>query len=90
MITCKDCISFDDYDGCCNLNCPHVWDAIGPDDPACVFFRGEEEENDREKRSCSNCRYREINEESGNICWKCTRNGGIYSDNWEPRKEGMI
>lgn len=42
----------------------------------------------REKRSCSNCRYREINEKPGNICWKCTRNGGIYSDNWEPRKEG--
>ena len=42
----------------------------------------------REKRSCGNCRYREINEELGNICWKCTRNGGIYSDNWEPRKEG--
>lgn len=45
MVTCKECISFDDYDGCCNPNCPHVWDAIGPDDPACVFFRGEEDED---------------------------------------------
>lgn len=48
MVTCKDCISFDKYDGCCNHNCPHVWDAIGPDDPACVFFRGEEEENEND------------------------------------------
>lgn len=42
----------------------------------------------REKRYCGNCRYCEINEVPGNICWECTRNGGIRSDNWEPRKEG--
>lgn len=42
----------------------------------------------REKRYCGNCRYCEINDEPGNICWECTRNGGIRSDNWEPRKEG--
>lgn len=46
MVTCKDCISFDDFDGCYNPYCPHVWDAIGPDDPACEFFRGEEAENE--------------------------------------------
>ena len=44
MVTCKYCISFDDFDGCYNPHCPHLWDAIGPDDEACEFFRGEEDE----------------------------------------------
>lgn len=43
MVTCKDCISFDKYDGCLNRNAPYIWTAIGPDDPACLFFRGEED-----------------------------------------------
>lgn len=46
MVTCKNCISFDKYDGCLNRNAPYIWTAIGPDDPACLFFRGEEDEDD--------------------------------------------
>lgn len=38
MVTCKDCISFDKYDGCLNRNAPYIWTAIGPDDPACLFL----------------------------------------------------